>query len=167
MSSNSIHKFQVTLMFLIIPLGMLYWYLEHNDISLTRGDLFPGTPIIHIGEIPIQVEIADTPALREKGLSGRTRDDFKIVNGMLFVFDTPDYHQIWMKDMLIPIDVIWISEGLKVIGIEENLQPSSYPKTYRPPSPAKYAVETTVGYADTFGIVVGKEVRLPPILMRD
>lgn len=154
-----LHKIQVTIIILIIPLGFAYWYMEKNDIPLTRALFYPGVPILTIGEIPMQVEIADTPAEREKGLSGRK--ELKSVKGLLFVFDTADYHGIWMKDMHFPIDLIWISEDLKVIGIEKSLSPSSYPKTFRPPSPARYVVETNVNYADTFGIGVGKDVILP------
>ncbi len=160
-----LHKIQVAILILIFPLGGLYLYLDKNNIPLTREIFYPGVPVVHIGEIPMQVEIADTKEERDKGLSGRK--DLKNVNGMLFVFDTTDYHGIWMKDMRFPIDVIWVSEDLKVISVERNLQPSSYPKSFIPPTPARYAIETNPNYADTFGIVPGKSVVLPINLRND
>ncbi len=123
-------------------------------------DIFsPGTPIIHIGEIPIQVKIVDTPDSRKQGLSGQ--EELPGVDGMLFVFDTSDYHEIWMKGMKFPIDIIWIDESLIVINVEEAVSPDTYPRKFRPTRPARYAVETNAQYADTFGITAGKKVRLP------
>ncbi len=153
-----LRKLQVVVLFLVIPFGMLYFYADSKNITI-REIFLPGTPIMHIGEIPLRVEIAETDAALEKGLSGRAK--FPNVNGMLFIFNKPDYHGIWMKDMHFPIDVIWIDENLKVVGITKGITPESYPKTFRPPVPVKYVVETDVNYADTFGIHEGHSVRLP------
>src|SRR3989304_6446445 len=61
----------------------------------------------------INVEIAQTEAEREQGLSGHKplADD----EGMLFIFDKPGYHGFWMKDMLFSIDIIWISADKKIV----------------------------------------------------
>ncbi len=162
-----IHKLQVGLIFIIIPLGFFFWFLNEHDISFTKADLFPGTPIMHLGEIPLNVEIADTPALRSRGLSGK--EELDPGYGMLFIFDETTYHQMWMMNMRFPIDIIWVSEDLKVVGIERDLQPSNDPnqKRVRPPVPVRYAVETNVNFADTFGIGVGKSVRLPATIPQD
>jgi uncharacterized membrane protein (UPF0127 family) len=152
------HKLQMVVIFLILPLIGIYMYAEQKDIHLS--EIFSvGAPVLHIGDIPMRVEIADTKESREKGLSGRAKLDS--VNGLLFVFDATDYHGIWMKDMRFPIDIIWISEDLTVIAIEEGVSPETYPKTFRPPLPVRYVVETNVHYADTFGIGVGQKVVLP------
>ncbi len=152
-----IHKIQIAVLLALIPIGALYLYAEHQGITIQQ--IFsPGVTVAHVGEIPITVEVVDTPELRTQGLSGRK--GLK-TSGMLFVFDTSDYHGIWMKDMLFPIDIIWIDESLHVIGIEENVRPDTYPRTFRPPVPARYAIETVENYVDTFGIGVGDSVRLP------
>lgn len=153
-----IHKIQVTIIILLIPFSIFYFYTKSQGVSMT--EVFNvSTPVLHIGEIPLRVEIADTDATREKGLSGRK--EFPDVNGILFIFDKPDYHGIWMKDMNFPIDVIWIDENLTVVGITTGLTPESYPDTYRPPTRIKYVVETDTHFADTFGIGVGNKVSLP------
>ena len=152
-----IHKIQIAVLLALIPLGALYLYAEHQGIPM-REIFSPGVTVAHVGEIPITVEVVDTPEKRTLGLSGRKELD---TSGMLFVFDSSDYHGIWMKDMLFAIDIIWIDESLSVVGIEERVRPDSYPRTFRPPVPARYAIETVENYVDTFGIGVGDAVRLP------
>jgi hypothetical protein len=66
------------------------------------------------------VEVADEEKERNKGLSGRKTlgED----EGMLFIFETPTTPVFWMKDMEIPIDIVWISEG-KIVGWVPNVLP--------------------------------------------
>lgn len=152
------HKIQVAILILLIPIGGLYLYTKSQGIPFL--EIFSlGNPIALVGEIPINVEIADTKQKRVQGLSGRNALDNS--NGMLFVFDTADYHEIWMKDMKFPIDIIWIDEELKVISIDSSVQPSSYPRKYRPTRPARYAIETNERFTDTFIITPGDTARLP------
>ncbi len=154
----------MVVIFLVLPVIGIFMYADQKNIELS--ELFSvGTPVLHIGDIPMRVEIADTPVAREKGLSDRKKLDS--VNGLLFVFDTTDYHGIWMKDMQFPIDILWISEDLTVIGIEEGVSPDTFPTTFRPPQPVRYVLETNVHYADTFGIGVGQKVVLPIDLRRN
>lgn len=152
-----LHKLQVTFLLLLLPLGGIYLYAKSENIPL-RDIFAPGTPVAHVGEIPITVEIVSSDADRAKGLSGRT--EMK-TSGMLFVFEKNDRHGIWMKDMLFSIDIIWIDESLTVVGIERGVSPDTYPKTFRPPVPVRYAIETEERYTETFGINVGNKVRLP------
>ena len=157
-------KIQIILISILIPAGLIFWYTNTNHVTL-REVFLPGVPIIHIGEIPVRVEIANTPEERESGLSERKALDK--VNGLLFIFDEPGYHTMWMKDMRFPIDIIWIDEHLTVIAIDKNITPNTFPRTYRPPSPALYVLETNIHYADTFGIGVGNKVRLPAETLLD
>src|SRR5512136_601336 len=64
---------------------------------------------VMVGGVRFEVEVAQTPGTREKGLSGRT--GLVDGQGMLFVFDKPDRYMFWMKDMLFPIDIIYIRGG--------------------------------------------------------
>ena len=157
-------RLQIAVVLLLIPIGFLYWYSETRDISF-RNLLTPGTPIVHIGDITHRVEIANNDEERVKGLSGRT--DLENVDGMLFVFPDTAFHSIWMKDMLFPIDIIWIGEDLTIINIEKNVSPDSYPRNFRPDRPARYAIETKVHYSDTFGIRPGQVIILPQNYLED
>ena len=152
-----LHKLQVLILILLVPLGGIYLYAKNQNIPL-REIFSPGIPLAHVGDVPITVEIAATEEARIKGLSGRTE---LRTSGMLFVFDTSDYHGIWMKNMKFPIDIIWIDESLTVVKVDKGVRPDSYPKTFRPPVPVRYIIETKEHYTDTFIIVAGDNVRLP------
>lgn len=105
------------------------------------------------------IERADNAEARERGLSGRASipEEF----GMLFVFDDPGSYGFWMKDMLTSIDIIWLSEDGKILGIEESVSPDSYPLTYYPPTPVSRVLETRGGEAARKGWEVGTMLVLP------
>jgi hypothetical protein len=157
-------KIQVPVMLLALLVVGAYYYA--NTHGLTIRELFYSSPysVVHIGDVPLNVEVADTPEKRTQGLSGR--DSIKPIQGMLFVFDRPDYYGFWMKDMQFPIDIIWISADLKVVGITTGLLPSSYPKTYEPPEPILYALETPRYFSESFGIKTGDSVEIPKKYIR-
>ena len=108
---------------------------------------------IFIGNAKMQVELADTPEKMALGLSGRKSLDEN--NGMLFVFEEPDFHSFWMRGMKFPIDIIWFDENRKVVDYMKNTPPDSYPTAFKPESRAKYVLETNSGWADTNNIKIG------------
>ena len=152
------NKLQITIIVFIIPIGLLFWYMNGNNLSI-RDIFIPSAPIMRIGDIPVHVEIANSDEERMQGLSGRQA--LEDVDGVLFVFPETGYHGIWMKDMQFPIDIIWINDDLEIISIDEGVAPETYPRTFRPPKPARYVLETNAHFADTFGIHKGQKVTLP------
>lgn len=108
----------------------------------------------------MRFEIADTPAKQELGLGNRA--DIPDNYGMLFVFKKPDRFGFWMKDMLVPIDIIWLSDTGSIILIDHSVDPATYPHVFYPPIPVKYVLETRAGYASDHGWTVGTKVPLPP-----
>ena len=117
---------------------------------------------IKIGEKNIFVEIADTPGERSKGLSGRK--NLKENSGMLFVFENSDYHSFWMKDMLIPLDFIWIKNG-EIVEITESVKPQDYqpPKILTPENRIDMVLEVTDGFISKNNIEVGEKAILNSI----
>lgn len=110
------------------------------------------TTTVTLGDTTINVEIADTDALRALGLSGRTSlEDGK---GMLFVFDTPGTYGFWMKDMNFSIDMLWASGG-KIIYTKESVSPTTFPRIFEPTSPAEYVVELPAGFLTSHELKVG------------
>ena len=153
-----LQRIQVFIIIVVLPVAGLLIYANSKGVPLR--EIFSNTmPIVHLDDIPMQVDIADNDAELQKGLSGRK--SLPETRGLLMVFDEPDYHGIWMKDMLFPIDVVWISEDLKIVEITRNRTPDSYPRVFYPPSPVRYVLETNVGYTNTFGVNVGDGVVLP------
>jgi uncharacterized membrane protein (UPF0127 family) len=79
---------------------------------------------------------------------------------MLFVFASPDVYQFWMKDMNFPIDIIWLDANKKVVLIEHDVAPSTYPDSYGPETLTQYVIEIPAGEAKRAGLKVGDTVAL-------
>jgi uncharacterized membrane protein (UPF0127 family) len=102
------------------------------------------------------VQVAGTEPERVQGLSGKAcipKD-----SGMLFVFDNPSAYGIWMKDMKFPIDIVWLGADKRIMHIEKNAEPSSYPKVFTPITPALYVLEVKDGHADKLGLKLGDKL---------
>lgn len=102
----------------------------------------------------IRAEVADEEAERILGLSGRK--GLNAGRAMLFIFDKSDTHGIWMKDMKFAIDIVWLDSAKKVIAIESNVQPDSYPKVYESKTKSLFIIELAAGQASKLGIKVGQ-----------
>jgi len=106
------------------------------------------------------IELAVTPKERNSGLMFRESLDFK--NGMLFVFEKEGEYPFWMKNTLIPLDIIWINEEKEVVFISENTQPckeSSCP-IIEPNRNAKYVLEINGGISKKIGLAVGDKIHI-------
>ena len=57
-----------------------------------------------------------------------------------------------MKDTRIPLDMFWIDSDKRIVHIEKNVQPSSFPKSYVSSQSAQYVLETNAGYANEYHI---------------
>lgn len=104
----------------------------------------------------VAVEIAKTPSAIERGLM--YREHLPPDHGMLFIFPGEAIRSFWMKNTLIPLDMIFISSDREVVGIVENAAPQT--TTRRGVSEAsKYVVEVNGGWARTRGVERGTPVR--------
>ena len=88
--------------------------------------------------------------------------------GMLFVFQTEQTLSFWMKNTLIPLDIIFVDEDLAVVDVqtmrpEHEAAGGSLP-IYTSASPALYAIEVNEGLADECGIRPGASVGLRDII---
>jgi uncharacterized membrane protein (UPF0127 family) len=156
--NSTVLKIIIIGVFAIILIGSVITYgytHESKPVNTVRAPI-KNSEIV-FGTSTIAVEVAMTPESWEKGLSGRT--SLAANTGMLFVFNRPDIWGIWMKDMLFPIDIVWLDITRKVIKIEENVAPETYPAmTYEPATPARYVVELPAGTVKNIGITVGEGV---------
>ncbi len=119
-------------------------------------------PKVNINGNEINLKVVKTQQDREKGLGGVASLDAG--SGMLFVFENSDKPQIfWMKDMLIPIDIIWIKDG-KVVKIDKNVQapepgtPENDLVRYSSGQKVDYVLEVNAGYSDANSIKEGDSV---------
>ena len=112
-----------------------------------------------LGNITITAEVADTPELQAYGLMFRGRLDEG--DGMLFVFGSEGHRSFWMKNTLLPLDIIWIDKDLGVVHIEEA-EPcnTSFCAYYSSPLPAEYVVEVSRGFSERHNVTVGSYVSI-------
>jgi uncharacterized membrane protein (UPF0127 family) len=101
------------------------------------------------------VEIADTPAERSRGLMGR--EELGARQGMLFDFKSPRPVSFWMRNTLIPLDMIFIDEDGRIIRIHHRAQP--HDETPIPSGgPVLGVLEVPGGTARRLGIEAGDTV---------
>ena len=107
-----------------------------------------------------EVEVVTTPQERARGLMFREHLDPD--KGMLFIFDWEAVHPFWMKNTLIPLDIIWIDRNKEVVFISKDAQPCEEEPcpTINPYKKAKYVLEVCGGTADKIGLEVGDKLKL-------
>jgi hypothetical protein len=114
------------------------------------------TTAVSIGGAILNATISDTEEERNLGLSGR--GSLPPGEGMLFVFDYPDFQGFWMQDMKFPIDIIWVDENKKIIYAKEDATPESYPEIFQPEELALYVLEVSAGFFSEHKIKIGDTV---------
>jgi uncharacterized membrane protein (UPF0127 family) len=104
----------------------------------------------------VRVELARDDTARARGLMNRERLDDDA--GMLFLFPTSEDHGFWMKNTLIPLDMLFIEEDGRIAGIVERAEPHSL--TLRTVgAPSRYVLEVNGGWASRRGVRAGDRVR--------
>jgi YVTN family beta-propeller protein len=77
--------------------------------------------------------------------------------GMLFAFDDEEPRRFWMKNTLIPLDMIFVDSSSKIIDIKENVPPCKQEEcpTYPSKEPAQYVLEVNTGFVQENGVKIG------------
>ncbi len=122
-----------------------------DDVVELRGDW---------GEARFTVELADDPAERAQGLMNR--ESLGASQGMLFVYERPQRAAFWMRNTLIPLDMIFIGPAGRVLGVH----PEAVPLDETPidgGAGVQYVLEINGGLAGRIGIGPGTEVRHPSL----
>ena len=115
------------------------------------------------GEVKFALEIADSPEEQEKGLMNREK--IEDTYGMLFIFPREERVSFWMKNTLIPLDMIFMDEDLQIVHIAQNAEPciskdDSKCPLYSAPSSAKYVLEIRGNLSKEKQIQVGNRAQL-------
>ena len=109
------------------------------------------------GNFSLKVELAKTMREKQKGLM--FRENLKVGEGMLFVYKKPLIPTFWMKNTLIPLDMIFIGKDLSIKYIEQKAPPCISEDDecphYSPPVAIQYILEVPGGYSKLFGIKAG------------
>src|SRR5688572_10607889 len=106
------------------------------------------------------VEIAADPELRAQGLM--YRDQLRPATGMLFFFPVDGEYGFWMKNTMIPLDMIWLDSSQKVVHIKTDVPPCRIEQcpSYEPGVTARYVLELAAGEVVKRGLRVGDVLRL-------
>jgi len=107
----------------------------------------------NINDTTVKLELADTEAQRDKGLS--ERDELPDGWGMLFDFKQDGDWRMWTVQMRFPIDIVWLDSNKKVVHVKNNARPADYPERYHAPEPSRYVIELNAGHAAELGIKNG------------
>lgn len=147
------NKILKTLGIILFVLISLYIYLNFDYKSSGRKEAR-----IKIGNATVNVKIADNPYTRERGLSGT--QNLNENEGMLFIFDTPNKYEFWMKEMNYPLDILWIDENKNIIYIKNNATPESYPEIFRPNNSALWILEVNSDFIEKNNVSLGEKVEI-------
>ncbi|MBS3073357.1 DUF192 domain-containing protein [Candidatus Pacearchaeota archaeon] len=102
--------------------------------------------------LEIKAEVADTIWKQAIGLMNRT--NLPEDQGMLFIFDSERKREFWMKNTIIPLDMIFLDKDFKIVNIIKNAQPckSLDCEFYSSTGPARYVIEINGGLSSKYNI---------------
>ena len=87
------------------------------------------------------------------------RESLEDNRGMLFIYDFDGEYNFWMKNTLIPLDIIWINSEKEVVYIEYSAQPcQEICESINPGKDAKYILEINGGKANEIGLEIGDKI---------
>lgn len=116
---------------------------------------------IYVQDKPFRVEVADTPEKHALGLMFRRclKSDF----GMLFVFADEEVRSFWMKNTLIPLDMIFINGARQIVGMHESVPPCTADPcpSYESGLPARFVLELAGGTAKKLKLKIGDKIFIP------
>jgi len=107
-------------------------------------------------ELTIRAELAMRPEERERGLM--FRESLEEGQGMLFVFPSSQVRSFWMKNTLIPLDMLFLDAAKRVVGIVHEAQPSST-RDVGVDEASLYVLEVPGGYCRRHGVRPGLQTR--------
>jgi uncharacterized protein len=105
--------------------------------------------------VRVALEVMNTPAARERGMMYRPAlaED----HGMLFVFPEEVEHPFWMKNTLVPLDMLFIAGDGRIVGIHADAVPIST-ASLSVGQPSTYVLEVNGGWAARHGVRAGDRI---------
>ncbi|MFA6378763.1 MAG: DUF192 domain-containing protein [Candidatus Omnitrophota bacterium] len=128
--------------------------------AMVSGCLSDKQPKVCLGSACLKVEIAQTNEELQRGL--QYRETMPRDEGMLFIFPQDVEAGFWMKNTLLPLDMIWLSEAKSVVYIQKNAPPCLQEEcpVYGPKESVRYVLEANAGFADANDIQIGQEAKV-------
>jgi len=141
---------------LLIVTALLWHTPSHAAARRAEISIYNGTK----SAVEVSVEKAKTFKERSRGLMNR--ESLGEREGMFFVSTDKKAWSIWMKDMLIPLDIIFISRDMRVINYVKEAKPCKAApcERYNSESPAGYVLEVRAGFIEKYGIIKGDHIKI-------
>lgn len=120
-----------------------------EDVVAMRGDF---------GSAQFSVDVADTNEERSRGLM--FVDNMATMQGMLFVYDRPQSVSFWMRNTLIPLDMIFVDDT----GVVRNIHSMAQPLDETPifgGTGIQYVLEVNGGLSERLGLSIGDQMQHP------
>lgn len=118
-----------------------------------------GARVLFPDGFTVRVELAADEENRAQGLM--FRDQLRPGTGMLFLFPKDGEYPFWMKNTRIPLDMIWIDSGRRIVHIAHDVPPCQIEDcpSYPPHAVARYVLEVSAGVARAHGLKEGDLLR--------
>jgi uncharacterized membrane protein (UPF0127 family) len=140
----------LALLIVVIVFGVgIYFFTAINS---------PEQRSVAISSETFKLEVASSDEARVQGLSGR--NNLRQNTGMLFDFGQLGNWQIWMKDMRFNIDILWLDESGKVVGVKTDASPATYPQTFGAVNRNRYVIELPAGTAERLSIKTNDVIQI-------
>ncbi len=143
---------------LIIIAGILF---TQNYLKTKSFSLFKKNSTATINSRTFKLMIASSQKEKEVGLS-ETKSLLQD-QGMIFLFEKPDYYSFWMKNMTFPIDIIYINKD-EIVAIQSNVQPPKSPIEspiiYTPIEPSDKVLEIQAGLSEKYSFKKGDKIKI-------
>ena len=122
-----------------------------------------GTRVVLPSGAEYRIEVVRTPEEQAQGLM--FRESLPPKTGMLFPFADKGVHHFWMKNTMIPLDMIWMDADGRVLFISADTPPCKADPcpSYGPETPAANVLEIAGGKAAAEKVVVGSVVRFKDV----
>ena len=141
--------FIIIVLFLVVG-GASYYFGYYNQNDETVDACYKGTCY--------KLEVADEDSERTRGLMMRTNMDMD--EGMLFVFESESQYSFWMKDTLIPLDMVWLNSEKEIVYIYEDAKPCTADpcQIITPSASALYVIEFNSGVVQESAMAIGEKI---------
>ncbi len=157
--SNFLTRTGLAFALLLLVLGLLSPAARASDkASLDTQKLQAVTVVTQHGNQTFTAEFANTPAQHARGLMFKTRLPER--QGMLFDFGRDQEIRMWMKNTLIPLDMIFIQSDGHIHRVEQNTMPESL-RFISSNGPVRAVLEMRAGTSKKYGIAAGDRVIHP------
>lgn len=146
-----------TILWQILILTCMSWFPAYAGMTKENAGTIPAhITVPNAAPVPITLEVAtdlDKGLMRRKSLPADT--------GMVFDFSQRPVRAMWMKDTVIPLDMLFLDAAGKVIKIHQNAKPLDETPIPAPPGTTK-VIEVNAGWVTRHGITVGSCLHKEP-----